>query len=704
MKLRLPTCLLFALVVQTIQAQSYYAAGVDETNIMNSELFFDSGKGYFWNDRNQNPRDGLEQLLDGSGVLNATDVLGDLMEMSPYDFLKDDIYFSENLYFHLRDDSLSCWYQSGANVFEYWQHSYGVFADKAVASGYTYKKEYHDDLAGTQSLDLTAKFYEVLDGTVTGNFGKLSEWYFKGSVHDDLKFKVYDAGEYFNSHYTTQRSYTVHDSVTNTDLADFTTAMADALGYKKQADGSYAQEEVGKIASLSTIRTDYNQSGAHVITAYGFEVDENGLLSSIYIADSDDRKYGLTQIFIDATGDRFHLYMDADFTTPWVYGTSGLTYTINGIYSISTSQSLKDLYESYHMASTKQVWSGSIAEWGAVDPLDDGGIATESSGWVRYADATGTEHDGYYASDYESTRAVLFNDYNASAGETARQVSLAKNIEAASIEVNNSQLAYSFDGQNKILSAASLQKSGTQELHIQDTQLQIAEVTISEGKLRSERNRITGNVTVEDAGALHYVGANTIDGSLRLAAGSQLLSDATASLHVTGDLVLQAGFDMSTAASVCSISLQGYLETSATAAYSGAEDIIVHLALDLTNAEGIRLGRALHFTEGSSMTIGAPGSLALILEDTMQLEADGSLLLFEGLDNLWVDGELIDTQAEFLVNDIFRVDAGAILPDNASLVYDAATGTMIVSVPEPSTVTLSLLALTALMRRRRRRR
>lgn len=160
---------------------------------------------------------------------------------------------------------------------------------------------------------------------------------------------------------------------------------------------------------------------------------------------------------------------------------------------------------------------------------------------------------------------------------------------------------------------------------------------------------------------------------------------------------------------------------------SAASTIAITDAVTLTG--GATLNAGLDLTRAASLTLNADtdttvtinGSLVLsgtrtvtlagtILTQLSALEQGGTLNLFTGISSLTLGeqnytlgGTDLTAEGNALLGDYFTgVDGGSY-----ALGYTASTGTLYVqnlSVPEPTTATLSLLALSALAARRRRRR
>ncbi len=693
-----------------LHAQTYLADGVDLVNPEASNQFYDSGKGKFWYSSYDQYK-AVTALLEAGHSMES--ILGDL-----YDRRTDDAKPTANsaeYYKNLRYDSLSCWNQTGANTIEYWQQYYGVFAQKEAVSGNTYNPDFRDELAGAQSLDLNLLFYDNFLNK-TSSQAMAAEWYLAGSkgygTSSILKTGVTaEDGGYFAKYFPSIDEVSDFSSSTNLisfnyvlDTNQLADKLAEALGYEKKGN-AYSRLVKGQLAALNLTPTS---GTAHVVTCYGFEMTDTEGVLALYVADSDDQSYELVKVYAKRVNGKFMLYSDEATQVFWeTYGKS--EWSLTSTSYIDTPDSLIALEASYNKATTKQVWSAGSSEWGGTDPNDDGGVPTASSGWMRYADIDGTEFDGYFASEYDSERDVVFNDANQQAGETQRSVTLAKAVTAPNIEVANDAIAYRFEGNTHSITATSLKKTGSQELHIRNTQLKINDVTISEGSFVSEDNTITGDLTIESGASLQIVGSNSVSGDVVLASGSEFgFTEADSSLDVAGNLVLHAGVTACAESVLGIIVLGGELHVKAalqTRMLTNSAEI--GATLDLRAADGITMESSLRFVNGAQLILSEDTPITLTLQGDSLINENQQLVLFEGLDSLMIGDTIVTESSQWLLADYFNVDATALgVSEDSNLVYDSTTGNFFIEadvVPEPSSASLALLGLAGALLRRRRK-
>lgn len=221
----------------------YMAEGVDAQNIMNSERFYDNGKGYYWNWKEHTPFIGATELYESTG---SYEFLGDLAGR-----ISTSSGITTSSFNNLRNDSDTCWYNTSSNVIQYWQSYYGVFTDNLVY-GHTYNREYADDLGGTQSLRVGMHFYDNWQN-VGGNLQNAAGWYLnsygeKNSYAIGLKNK--GKGGFFSQYFEEESDCTRESAVRGSAPEGVAEALASHLGYEKQKDGSYKKVRVGQLAYL----------------------------------------------------------------------------------------------------------------------------------------------------------------------------------------------------------------------------------------------------------------------------------------------------------------------------------------------------------------------------------------------------------------------------------------------------------------------
>ena len=148
------------------------------------------------------------------------------------------------------------------------------------------------------------------------------------------------------------------------------------------------------------------------------------------------------------------------------------------------------------------------------------------------------------------------------------------------------------------------------------------------------------------------------------------------------------------------------VSSTATASFSS----LTRLEGSLTLASGSTLLLDGEFTLDGTLTLGTGLTLGgNVLELLNQLQYGQSLTLVSGLDSLTVQSLNAKSTSEYSAfatdQELRAADYFSNLSPNMVLNYNGEVGSLSVSriIPEPTTATLSLLALTALMSRRRRK-
>lgn len=675
----LPLNLLLALVFASaplLSAQSSFVAeGVVVGDTAASDRFYDTGKGYFWGALNK-PYAGAWSIYNSADNTDGSlRFLGALYERLPDAYKGDNVSLNPAAFDNLRADGNTCWYQTSANVLEYWQSYYGVFADGPIVSGHTYDQSLAEKLGGTQSLNLGMLFYDNFNNA--GNdFEDAIDWYLKGVTTAAVSASSTDtAGGFANYFNGTEATYTSDGLAASWDLSRI---LAQAMGGDREADGTFIPDKAGQIAFLY-IKSVGNTAGSHAVTAYGYTTDADGKLKSIYITNSDDMEYGLTEVFVQAnSSNKAQFYKDEACTEIWDY--AGATWYLHGISNIETPQELQDLYEEYAAAGNELTWSGGNDTWNGLEKRD--AVASAEQGWMLYS-GTGTDRAGFYNSYYEENRDIYFTD--AAASGTVKVGGDIANIPTMTID--NSEKNYAFTGDaNQSITADAIVKKGTATASMEGLTLNTENVNVTEGTLALKDTQVNGDLTVNKGATL--IVDSTNDGK---SAGADLVK-------VAGTLVVA---EMNLELTVAEM-----LAASETD-FSGATPSILAASLDLTQAEGLSMARTLSLDNSGGLSLNTSNEITLLL--TAEPPSDSELLtLFSDFTFLEIDGTTITEDTEWAASDFFALDASMSSwdIDALSVIYDATAGTLSLayqnSIPEPSTPALLLLTLTALTTRRRR--
>ena len=505
-------------------SETYTADGVNLGKLTESTRFYDTGKGLYWNWTGQ-PYRGAQELYNNGG--KTFNFLGDLKPRIT------GTQFQASAFSNLVNDGNSCWYCVGTNMLQYWESYYGVFykGEAPLPYGYTYAPANLQKLAGTQSLDIHMLFYDNWtqeDGagnTGGGDAEMAVEWYLASGENIKKDWAGYsqlvdgaDKAAYFSNYFTgkaaSREAYYMDGDKTS--LISATDFLFEAFGLDREGN----RKVYGQIAYIG-ILNDQNQG--HAMSCYGFSVRGDGQLESLYLTNSDDSEYTVTQVYVglDAQG-YLHLYADAAHTRDWTFFNS--SWNICDITYINTPVILQKMYDEY--TSEALTWTGKSNTWSSTDAA---AATTEmlpgkDAAWQVFA------LDGYYGSYYHEGRAVEFNDVAAQ-----KNVSLKGALSTPSLLLNNTRGDYTFTGATgATLETDAITKIGSARASFSQVGIEAETVNVAMGAL-SLGNKAT--LTAQNGDVDDF-------GTLELAAGCKatfskgLLVEPTGTLAVTGSATL----------------------------------------------------------------------------------------------------------------------------------------------------------------------
>lgn len=518
-------------------ADTYLVSGVNLDNITESSSFYDNGKGYYWQ------WDPLRRQLESK--YNANN--------KSYSFLGEwqgyttgaGGSFSVDQVSGLRNDANTCWYNVAVNLITYWQTAYGVFyaGSEPLKTGYAYDKSLVSDFGGTQSLQVGKLFYDNWKNE-GGNLNMAASWYFHGNMSDPyLKDGAATAGyfkEYFTNSYCTDEIYFGSDhgsgnlAPSTMTMTHVTTAFGDSFGF---SDDGVA--EAGKIGYLGLS----SSAGGHAITCYGYNTDENGIIKSLIVTNSDDRVYGTFELFLSVEDGDLYLYEDEALTKRWNY--ANVDWYVQRLSFIDTPDSLKDMLSQYRDADNALVWNGELATWSADYAKQTAAeeMPTADTGWDVYAQSGSTA--GYYHAFYDDARAVEFGDH---AGST-QNISVSGAVKSGTIKLSANTHDYTFTAASEggSITAKNLYKRGTATVNFSGLQVVSQGYTqISGGilKLTDGATLVAPLVEIESHGTL-MLDSGTVSilsplGSVIVYDGG-LLEIGTGGASISSDLNLYEG-------------------------------------------------------------------------------------------------------------------------------------------------------------------
>lgn len=576
-------------------------------------------------------------------------------------------------------DSLMCWTHVATNSIQYWQDVYGVFykdtgnmsatgsgSARELPNGYRgveniYEGGVYVDVNNARELYIAETFYNSWKNT-GGSFGDAADWFFKAdsttnpwdangkwtyatphpSKDYDDSFSCGTPGGYYSEYFGDGNSD--RDAFVTINAADQTSAADSTFAYNDR--------EALKQALLAGLGFTRQDDGSYVQT-------QEGMVAALSLSGHVLNCYGFTT---DANGTlNTVLIADGDDGSTFLrellikevngklvlYRKDNLAYInsstyIDGVSYINTPEVLQNMLKEYRSLDEAAVWSGTSSEWSTQVDVVDSEIADASTGWdvLVNGDNIDAKHHDYYHGYALEGRNVLFGDY---AADGNRTVTINGTVSAGHIEVAADGYAF---------------KMGTDGGAI----ARGADMTVRSGaSLDSEVELKLGDLELEQ--------------------GALLRSSET--ITVTGAF-------LTSLQESASFSLRNAVTPSAS----------VDANLDLRMATSITLNTAVDMN-GHNLLLSAQTPITISLS-----EVDGSILFFANvgtLSVLTIEGitEVITPGTD--LTQYFNITStdGADL-SGYSLVYANNALSMSI-VPEPTTATLSLLALAALAARRRRK-
>lgn len=431
MKISSRSLLVLLSLLAAASADAVIVEGVDVNNVASSERFFDSGKGYYFRDNSSD----MSQYFRTQYQSQGASFMGEWKS-----YLQDGETTSA-ITQHLQNDANTCWYQVASNCIQYWQTYYGIFSSTpGTPYGYAYDKQHVSGLGGTLSLNVGKYFYDHT-ANEGGNGAFAFDWYFRGNALKENLFETNTGGFYrdwFAGVDAFHQTYWENGAVT---LMQFSESVRGALSRQ------------GTLVELGISAAP----GGHALTLYGYEEDENGMLTSLYVTNSDDEQYEIFELFVGEKNGKLMLYTDTELTTAWTYASASDWY-IDVVEYMNTPEALVEARRQYDTKALQ--WTGEKTEWNPAD-ADEATVDVLPSGTGWGVEAGGK----VYASWYEAGRDVAFTDA-ASSGE----VTLAAEVSVPNMRVENSTLEYTLTpktGSEGLTVTGTLTKAGAGTAHLQ---------------------------------------------------------------------------------------------------------------------------------------------------------------------------------------------------------------------------------------------
>ena len=428
-------------------------------------------------------------------------------------------------------DENMCWAAASSNVLQYWQDYYGVFykGDAPLpngASAYTGEGvEY-----GKRCLAVYEEFRNNWENR-EGNAIKAMAWWMYGKTGNDFITGSNMVGDnsagYFKEYFESPNIFAATDRYEfsgQTQREEFDKSIIQSFGN--------AGFNSGRVCYLSIL---VDLATAHALTCYGYETNEVGQVTGLWLCNSDDRRdlIFLCDIKKTETG---YVLVNHSTGENWTY--SGFSnWKISQIAWINTPERLVNMQKAYSTADL--VWNGGSTDW-VLPETTRGVLPTEASGWEASAGAD----EGMFDSFFADGRRVVFD------GAGNGTVRLHGDLAPASVLVDTATRNYSFTGTGRLAGeTTTLTVRGGGSLTIATSNTYGGGTTLLDGEtVAAHQNALgTGSVFLQ-GGTLNIFGTGTlgsldIGGDLTSESGSilfDLTADGGDKLTVAGGLNLES--------------------------------------------------------------------------------------------------------------------------------------------------------------------
>ncbi|MDD6813875.1 MAG: PEP-CTERM sorting domain-containing protein [Akkermansia muciniphila] len=473
----------------------------------------------------QNPTNGENQLLTADNI--DAHAVRQLVQSASGDT-------STRASLGMTADGSMCWAHTAANMLQYWQCYYGIFATNtsAMQHGYAVKDgATAKTMLGVQSLNTTKWFYDHFTNNGAELPKALGLYLDYDANYSDKSLQVF--GGYFSS----STAATIVKSAGT--IGELTTHVLSLMGVDKADNGSLSSNTYGQLIGLDIAVADRLGSG-HSLTMYGFGLDDNGQINRLIYADSNVASAdGLRTVYVKENNGALVLYEDSSCQKLL----EGEAWQISKLTAINTPDSLKDMRRQY--AEGDLVWKGGNT-WTADQGTGSMATAmpTSDTGWQVSVNGT------YYNSYFDASRNVRFND---DGHETSSTVSISGTAKAHDMTIDAVSKNYTF-GANESSAADSIAltgdliKSGAAKASF-GLRISAAGLSVKGGTLAVGSGctlTISGTSNIERGATLSMEGGGTASlGSATFAAGSVLSVSGTKSILNASSLTFADGARLS---------------------------------------------------------------------------------------------------------------------------------------------------------------
>ncbi len=545
-------------------------------------------------------------------------------------------------------DSLMCWAHTSSNMIQYWQSYYGVFykGNKALPYGSDYTRKLYNVMNPSNSPVITDPMrLNVMKALYNSGFYNAGNEVKTGT--DWFYTWVDSAGGYYSEYFgATHQGQSTPEGKTATitavdSLSSLKSALLPALGIT-QSGNTYTQTEAGLIAHLNVT----NGSSPHTLTCYGLTTHADGSIKSLIIADSDDCRLPSYEGVEGSTG-------QSGTYTPKLTQLY-VTQDANGKLALYTDAAHTTPFisgDTYYVSGITQINTPEVLQNMLAEYSD---VANEAQVWngkgtaweqqTATTDELPTESTGWDVHVNGANIATEHHGHYHTYSTNGRAVRFDEHADNRTVTINGTVAASSIE----VAAAGYTFKAGENAAIASGADLTLR----SMASLNSELALQVNNLNLESGAVLAAASPITVKGNFL----ATLKQEASVSLRdaATPGVTINADLNLSEATSIS-------LETT------------VYL-----------MNHTLTLREGQSIVVNG---------------MDGTTPLFANIGTLYINGQAISEASDLSEHLVFLSQDGSELAD-IDAVY--RNGSIWASIPEPTTATLSLLALAALSTRRRR--
>ncbi|MGN1309200.1 MAG: hypothetical protein ACI4XO_05085, partial [Akkermansia sp.] len=420
-------------------------------------------------------------------------------------------------------DGNMCWAHTAANMLQYWQCYYGIFATNAgkMQHGYAVQDaQTARTMLGVQSLNITKWYYDTF-ANIAGSLELALPTYLDVCKSGNWEAKSQNVfGDFFSTN-----SVTLTRSPRT--VSELTQSIKELLGVQVDENGKVIQNVYGQLIGLDISSPESTTGSGHSLTLYGFGLNDSGLINRLIYANSNvGDPSGLKTAYVKETDGFIKLYEDEACTVN-LEGKSESSWLVAKLTAINTPDSLKDMGRQY--AENDLVWHGGDT-WKAGQGTGSMATAmpTDATGWK--VSVNGTDYNSYF----DASRNVRFNDDGRTAAST---VNVSGEAKAHHMTIDAVKYDYTFTQStettsNSIALTGDLIKSGAATATIQNLVITAAGLSVKGGTLAlgsSANLAVSGTSDVVRGGTLSMQGGTASLGTADFAAGSVLKASGTGS-------------------------------------------------------------------------------------------------------------------------------------------------------------------------------